>query len=303
MADEYLTLTSDASLDLFPDSTIGQFRVKLPKTLYLDRSRHQIGLKYISFPHKTKNLEDGSFTVLIHKTDTNDLDWPKHFETRVESGYYKNPNLLKHFLNRAIKKIPELHKTEYAAVREAGINLNKDLNFQYHSNVEKITLDHRTDREEVNFNPEEFQFYVWFSDELLVKLGYFLPDQLANPPPGGDRPINIIRSTGDDVIDRHSQVPHTVDLSLGQTSIFVYSDVIENDRTLGSTLCPLLSIVPFEGGHGKQVHFEPRIVEYCRPRYNTINEISIQLLNDTGERYKFTSGKVYVTLHIKDKFT
>ena len=300
MAEEYVTLTSDASLDIFPDSTIGQFRVKLPKTLYLDRNRHQIGLKYISFPHKTKNIVDGTFTVLVHKTDANDLNWPLQFDTRVDSGYYKTPNLFKNALNRAIDKIPELYKTRHAALRDVGINLKHDLNFQYHSNVEKITLDHKTN--DVHYNLEEFQFYVWFSDELLVKLGHFLPADLVNPPPGTNIPINVVGSLADNVVDRHTQIPHTVDLNLGQNAIFVYSDIIEKDRTLGSTLCPLLSMVPFEGAHGKQVHYEPKIVEYCNPRYSTVNEISIELLSDTGEKYKFTSGKVYVTLHIKDKF-
>ena len=88
MSDEYLTLTSDASLDVFADNKIGQFRVKLPKKIYLDRSRHQIGLKYISFPHKTYNIEDGTFSVIVHKLDLDDTIWPIQFNTKIPSGYY-----------------------------------------------------------------------------------------------------------------------------------------------------------------------------------------------------------------------
>ena len=41
----YVTLASDSSLDIFPENEIGSFRVKLPRKIYLDRKRHQVGMK------------------------------------------------------------------------------------------------------------------------------------------------------------------------------------------------------------------------------------------------------------------
>lgn len=295
MAEEYITLTSDASLDIFPDNTIGKFRVKLPKKLYLDRTRHQIGMKLISYPHKISNINDGKFTVFIHKTNA-DPNWPIHFDAEIPNGYYKTPNSLKNALNRSIRNIPNQFQERYVQVKQVGISLKNDLFFTYHTNCEKITLDYRT--AEIGYDLEEYHFFVWLSDELLMKIGHFLPKDLLN------QSISyMIPATADnDTYNSQNRIPHTVDLNLGQNAIFVYSDIIENDRVLGSTLSPLLSMVPFEGEHGTQVHFEPKHIEYCAPRYNVVDEVGIQLLTDTGEKVKFNSGKVYVTLHIKDRF-
>ena len=87
--------------------------------------------------------------------------------------------------------------------------------------------------------------------------------------------------------------------SLYRTVPFIVHSTLDLPTFLGQ---PLLSIVPFEGVHGTQLHYEPTNIEYCEPRFDEIDEISIQLLFDTGERIKFTGGKVYVTLHIKDKY-
>ena len=59
-------------------------------------------------------------------------------------------------------------------------------------------------------------------------------------------------------------------------------------------------MVPFSGKHGEQISFEPKVVEYCKLRYDSFSEIKIELLDDTGSVMKFTSGKVFVTLHIKE---
>ena len=297
MSDEYLTLTSDASLDVFADNKIGQFRVKLPKKIYLDRSRHQIGLKYISFPHKTYNIEDGTFSVIVHKLDLDDTIWPIQFNTKIPSGYYKNPNTLKIALNKAIKDIIAQNTESYRAVKRAGVTL-RNLRFEYYSNSEKMTLEHNPDEE----NAGEYYIFVRLSYELLVKLGRFSSGDLDNSVLSGESRRNLILPTPVDDPDSQDQIEHTVDLSSGQNAVFVYSDVIENNRPIGNTLSPLLSIVPFEGVHGTQLHYEPTNIEYCEPRFDEIDEISIQLLFDTGERIKFTGGKVYVTLHIKDKY-
>ena len=61
----YVTLASDSSLDFFPDNEISRFRVKLPRKLYLDRKRHQLGMKYLSYPMKSHNVHDGTVSILF----------------------------------------------------------------------------------------------------------------------------------------------------------------------------------------------------------------------------------------------
>ena len=77
---------------------------------------------------------------------------------------------------------------------------------------------------------------------------------------------------------------------------------MEPNRIVGHRLVPLLAIAPIKGQHGQQCYYEPRYIEYCTPRYDVIDEILIELTGDEGQVLQFTSGKVYVTLHIKDRF-
>ena len=289
MADEYITLASDASSKVFPNNKIGQFRVKLPKKIYIDRQRHQIGLKYISFPHRTRNVEDGWFTLSVLGVGGTGV-----FSSGVPPGNY-TPTTLTDALNEAIKQIESLQEEKYRPVLESGVKLSEGIvGFVYHPTTEKISFHYK--KTPLTEDGLRYRFRVRLSVELMVKMGLGLPDDHPYFEPTLESGASCTRRTWADC------APHTVDLNLGQTSIFVYTDIVEKDRTVGDRLSPLLSIVPFEGVHGTQVHFEPRIVEYCTPRYDVIDEINIELLNELAQPMKFTSGKVYVTLHIRDKF-
>ena len=83
----YVTLASDSSLDFFPDNEISRFRVKLPRKLYLDRKRHQLGMKYLSYPMKSHNVHDGAVSVLFF-LQTNEDEDPVQFDIAIEQGYY-----------------------------------------------------------------------------------------------------------------------------------------------------------------------------------------------------------------------
>ena len=90
----YITLASDASYALFPENKIGSFRVKLPRALEYDRSKHLIGLTHISFPQRFYNIQNGSFKLKVSKS------LKKHIETAV-SGEPSFPT--KKVLNVVIK--------------------------------------------------------------------------------------------------------------------------------------------------------------------------------------------------------
>ena len=137
---DYITLTSDSSMDIFPDNTIGQFRVKLPKKISLDRRRHQIGLKYISFPHKTQNIKDGEIHVKFYSSGRE--GWPLTFKTHVPSGYYKGPVSLVNAINTAMKYIPKLQRRRYREIADEGFLLNEGhLTFMYHIPDERVSLN------------------------------------------------------------------------------------------------------------------------------------------------------------------
>ena len=323
MAD-YITLASDSSIDIFPENRIGSFRCKLPKKIYLDRKRHQIGLKHISWPHKTNNIEDGTFKIrlsvppsrerlitsgmpLIIDEDGNrwnddistisDLALPNHTtgesvtpttrpppppsphqhhqETRnasISAGYYVSPQDAVHAMNLAIRKtLTRTSRNETFANLDAGL-----VRFEYDRTTDVVSCKVREDA--------PCKVRIILSKELFVKFGFGLSHDRARSiaPP--------------------ETAAHTTDLDLGKNAIFVYSDILELNRLVGNKMHPLLAIVPFKGERGKVVNHEPNSVEYCDLRFDSFDEIKIDLVGDTGEILKFLSGKVFVTLHIKDKF-
>ena len=279
----YITLASDSSIDIFPQNQIGSFRVKLPRKIFLDRQRHQLGLKYLSYPMRTNNVQNGKISVSF--VDATNWGHPSiQFDTEIETGYYKNPIDLVAKLNEELKRIPSKFAEKYRPIAENGIHMDSGaISVLYSEHTEKLSI----------WMPEN-EYYVVslrMSKELFVKLGL-----------GLEQDVRLVN--GD--CCRFFQIPkfgeHTVDLDAGLGSIFVYTDIIEADRTVGHRLVPLLAIAPVTGSHGQQIYFEPRIIEYCTPRYDVIDEVQVELTGDTGQVLKFTSGKVYLTLHIKDKF-
>ena len=78
--DNYITLTSDGSLNLFPANRIGAFRSKLPHPIAVDRTKCEIGLHSITFPNKLPNIVNGFFRLRVFKKRVQQFS-PECFET------------------------------------------------------------------------------------------------------------------------------------------------------------------------------------------------------------------------------
>lgn len=264
----YISLLSDASIDLFPDNRIGSFTCKLPHPVAVDRNKQEIGLSYISWPHKLANVEDGLFRIRISKHP--EEEFPQETVTRkITSGYYADVGKLIAAINTKIKS------TKFRAKHYQHPSTGPPCEFRYDETTEKVTF--HADEEN-----NDLRYKINLSWELFIKLGY-----------GLNRDGNSWVKNGD-------QTPHTSDLDSGQNSVLVYTDCIEQNRLFANSIGPLLRLVPFSGEHGKQMHFEPQRVEYCQLRTDTLSEIKIQIRDDRGQIFRFLSGKVSVTLHIRD---
>ena len=279
----YLTLASDSSLQIFPENSIGSFRVKLPKKLYLDRKRHQIGLKFLSYPMKSHNVENGQLSIAF--TDATNWDGvTTQFDTEIESGYYRGAQDVVEAINSALRSIPAAHPEKYSPLSNNLVKLDLgDVEFEYNQHTEKITINAR--------EMADYTISLQMSKELFVKLGLGLEEDVTHSVGECCRFFELPRAGN-----------HTVDLSLARSSIFVYTDIVEADRIVGHRLVPLLAIAPITGAHGEQCYWEPRSIEYCTPRYDVIEEIQIEVTGDTGQILRFTSGKIYLTLHVRDRF-
>ena len=273
----YISLPSDASLELFPENTMSSFKVKLPNTLSFDRAKHVVGLTSIEFPHSFKNITNVHFKIVMTPavrplviTSERGLDkFPPLERFSIRPGYYRNPQELVTEINDQIRQV-------IFDDNETVLNGNQDCYFEYDERTEKVSF---LTREDLQIN---FRLYMHW--ELYCKLGFGLV-KAARP-----------------VVKNGDQAQHVVDLSVGLSTIYMYCNIIESTRIVGSMYAPLLRILPIEGQHGDICHFEPKHVEYFPLRYDQISEISIQLCNDIGELLEFQSGKTVVNLHIKTNF-
>ena len=279
----YVTLISDASRDFFPDNKQGRFRIKLPKKIKLDRTRHQLGLKYMSYPRQWHNVADGKLSLYFWD-GTNYETAGIQFDTRIAAGHYNGPRHVIETLNAAIRHIQTEQSERYQPILDNGYRLeNNDVRFRYSVQTKKIHV--------TALDSPHYKISMRLSKELFVKLGLGLEE-------------DITRVTGDccDFFDLPTKAPMTADLTAGRSAIYVYSDVIEPTRIVGNRLVPLLAICPVTCTRGTQCYYEPRVIEYCEPRYDELDQILIELTGDTGDILDFVSGKTYVTLHIKDRF-
>ena len=297
----YITLASDSSQDTFPGNRIGSFRSKLPTTLELDRDRYQVGLSYISWPNKLHNLEDGHILIRCQLppavTDTRgagntpvasvtivrDRVTKDTAAKRLPPGYYGSVKELVSELNELIKKVT----FKDPAMR--GVDMRQGF--------ARFELDPRT--EMVKFvlsGGAPCQVTVRLSRELYIKLGF-------GTGASGPRWIKPLPLGANDIsgVQINAGI-HTADLTAGKNAVFVYSDVIRAERIVGNKVAGLLAIVPFAGAHNEIVHYTPQRVEYYNLQFNSFQEIQIDLVDDLGHILKFQSGKVFITLHIKDKF-
>jgi hypothetical protein len=64
----YLTLPSNASLDVFPDNKTTEYRVKLPQPIELD-GNWEVGLYSISYPHTWYTLRDVADDLYFYYND------------------------------------------------------------------------------------------------------------------------------------------------------------------------------------------------------------------------------------------
>ncbi len=94
----YLTLPSNASLDIFPDNKTTSYRVKLPQNIDLEGS-WEVGLYSISYPNTWYTLQDNFDTHFYH------ADRSGIFSTSyVSYGYYETVQELMKATNKVLAK-------------------------------------------------------------------------------------------------------------------------------------------------------------------------------------------------------
>ncbi|KAK2181415.1 hypothetical protein NP493_399g00022 [Ridgeia piscesae] len=100
--DFYLTLPSNASLDLHPDNTLTRYATALPQQIILS-GQWECGLVEMQYTHSWYNFT----TWLIVTLDGID------FVVKIEAGYYDTPETLIRAINRSIRTVVKEKKVKF----------------------------------------------------------------------------------------------------------------------------------------------------------------------------------------------
>lgn len=102
------------------------------------------------------------------------------------------------------------------------------------------------------------------------------------------------------MIKKKTTAPFVMNLEAGLTSLYVYSDVIEA-QIVGDSMVPLLRIINLEGKDGDIISKTFQDPPFYPISRKTIDRIQVNIMDDTGRKVPFESGKVIVQLHFRQR--
>ncbi|KAK2187695.1 hypothetical protein NP493_156g00009 [Ridgeia piscesae] len=115
----YLTLPSNASIDLYPENTLTRYVTSLPQIISLS-GQWECGLVEIQYPHSWYNIRRDNAWFAIVTDSGNNIDRGK-----IEVGYYDRPERLIAAINRTLKEAPD----------------EKNVTLSYSTITQKVTVD------------------------------------------------------------------------------------------------------------------------------------------------------------------
>ena len=119
-----------------------------------------------------------------------------------------------------------------------------------------------------------------------------------------DRVLAILGILTDAVIpagiEVNRQGTDTTVFDIGCRKIYVYTDIIENQR-VGDQMAPLLRITDYTGTQDQTEIKDFNHLQYMRLRHDNIESIRIYLKTETGEDLPLSFGTVTCTLHFREK--
>ena len=262
-----VNLISNASLNFYPNNKLSSFRTVLPLVNGLElEGAWEVALSEIVFPTMMKNVTDGGYFQFRNKQSDNVLP-----PMGIGNGIYRS---VKDLLDAMLKPAQE-----YFA--------QQPFLWQY-------TIDPTNQKLSIELNSGT-SFLHFISSDIANILGYVNHTKLEGMGPHvADYPVDLQRV-------------HTM---------FVYTDIIEH-QLLGDSMAPVLRAVPIysalssdtpsssssavdsERMFCKQTQIVKSFdhLEFKRVLSSTINTISIELHNETGQYTQFFDiGRVALTL-------
>ena len=269
----YVLLPSNTKSDEFPNNTISNFSIGLPKQLELGSDSWETSLVSISYPHTWYNI-DRSFAYIniketIVSTLVNNDPIINKQKLPFSPGYYNSGKEIVEKLNTTLKDHSYRSKFTY----------------DDQSNKVSVLISLKPDKEESIVLPKDLASILGFHTRYLNTSYPIFPVINPNDPEEGTF----------DKIDATS----CVDLNIKTHNLFIYTNIVK-DTLVGNYFVPLLRTVPTrEKNRNTYVS-----VSFTNPYYlplvsNYIKQITIDIKDDQGENIKFQSGKVTAKLHFR----
>ena len=294
----YLTLPSDSSTEMYPGNSQCCFKVKLPRSIHIDKETWEVALAQLVTPSQFLNIseEEAEFHIITANADLFKI---------IESADKKRDNMITYPINKTKKS----GKTDRWGVRfkfPAGSYTNPShvldvINEMIQNNIGKelyekgmsidVIYTSVSKRPQLRFK-NVHKTGIKFHPLLFLKLGGApeLQDNTIYP--------------GRNVLQMFKYSPN---LDAGYNHLFIYSDIAEHS-IVGDTIAPILRVTPFktansyENDNGSQhINHEITNLQYVPISKSEFDTIHIKITGDSGLPVQFVIGKTIVKLHFRQR--
>ena len=260
----YITLPSNASLDVYPNNTLTKYTVRLPRTLYL-KEGYEVALAEIMYPVSWETLRhiEGHRLTVVNLIESNLT------ELLLPVSHYNSVEEFVGTINLTLDKFFE------------EINLpTGTLRLEYTSLTEKVTYKGK------------YGYALMLSYEIQEILGFDRNTPLAHKYEGkqdSDK-FHIV------------EAQHASNVNRGFHALYVYCNICK-PQIVGDIYAPLIRTVAVKGTRNQHITISYNPPHYVPLGTREISEIEIDIRDDTGMKVPFTFGKVVCKLHFKQNET
>lgn len=268
MADFFITLVSNSSMNIFPENKTSSFTVLLPEKISL-KGTWSVGVAEVHYNYNffnvtddnneltlhTKNVEDVTSSNRITRNEIKSSEMPKH-KVSIKKGYYNTVAALIGTVNKSLKPFVNGNDTVFSI-----------------DEVTNRTMVHRE-----NLRPEIEKIFL--EGRLSMQLGFM---------PGRD--VLMFKSS-----------PHVGNTKFGiPDQMLIYTDIIE-PTFIGHEKAYVIKIVNTEPKNytfGDACYKEYTHIHYMAIQKREFESISVDIRDYTGEFMPFQHGVLMIKLHFK----
>ena len=288
--DEFtIHLVSSASMNIFPDNTLANFKNFLSQEINLEDD-WRVAISEIIFPANLYNVTD-SLVKIYRKQNIG-----KRIAETIQDGLSGN-TISRKYRGESVKIKKGSYDTVESLIEELKNSTKLDLTAKVDPITGILNMTFVEKDEGITFLTPQIPSILGFDgvkDMYGIHIGY---------------KMNLGHEFGI-MTDNTHDGNYPVDLSAGTELMFIYLDIIEH-QLLGDTKSPLLRVIDTNRRvkNGSVCNIEPNHrkvfsnLEYKKILVKNIQTIQVELRTETGNFVPFAgTGKVVITLTFKKFF-